>query len=314
MGLHPDAAAFFQSLAESGRPHIWEVSPEATRQGSAAIAELIGAGPEVEDVSDLQIRVGDGASIAGRRYHPAGATGAIVWLHGGGWVIDGIEVSDAMCRILADTSRATVISVDYRVAPEFPFPVPVNDCWDALLWVAERETGPLVIGGDSAGGNMAAVCAMRARDRGGPQLAAQVLVYPVVDTDTTTPSYLTHGADETLMLGAREMKWFIGHYLPNVADRVHPDAAPLRASDLSRLAPAIVVIAEYDPLRDEGTSYVDALTAAGVEVSVHRYDDQPHGFFSFVNAFMTGNRAVERVGAQLRQIIGAARAADAAVG
>jgi len=147
------------------------------------------------------------------------------------------------------------------------------------------------------------VCALRARDRGGPALAAQVLVYPVVDTDTSTTSYLTHGADETLMLGAREMEWFIGHYLPNAADRVHPEAAPLRASDLSRLPPAIVVIAEYDPLRDEGVSYAEALAAAGVEVSAHRYDDQPHGFFSFVNAFQTGNRAVERVGTELRAMI-----------
>ncbi len=303
MGLHPDAAAFFQSLADSGRPHIWEVSPDETRQGSAAIAELIGAGPDVEDVSELRIPLSDGAAIAGRRYRPAGAAGTIVWLHGGGWVIDGIEVSDAMCRILAEASGATVVSVDYRVAPEHPFPVPVDDCWDALAWVAEREASPLVVGGDSAGGNMAAVCALRARDRGGPALAAQVLVYPVVDTDTTTPSYLTHGADQTLMLGAREMQWFIDQYLPNAADRLHPDAAPLRAADLSRLPPAIVVIAEYDPLRDEGTSYAQALAAAGVEVSVHRYEDQPHGFFSFVNAFQTGNRAVERVGGELREIV-----------
>ncbi|HEX4034514.1 MAG TPA: alpha/beta hydrolase [Solirubrobacteraceae bacterium] len=311
MGLHPDAVAFYRSLAESGRPHIWEVSPQETRQGSAAIAELIGAGPDVEDVAELEIEVGDGTRIAARRYRPSGALGTLVWLHGGGWVIDGIAVSDAMCRILADTARATVISVDYRVAPEHPFPVPVDDCWDALLWAAEREQGPLVIGGDSAGGNMAAVCALRARDRGGPTLAAQVLVYPVVDTDTSTTSYLTHGADETLMLGRREMEWFIGHYLPDLADRAHPDAAPLRAGDLSRLPPAIVVIAEYDPLRDEGVSYAEALSAAGVEVSVHRYDDQPHGFFSFVNAFQTGNRAVERVGAQLREIIAAQPAPDA---
>ena len=311
MALHPDAVAFNRSLAESGRPHIWEVSPQETRQGSAAIAALIGSGPDVEDVAELAIEVGDGAVIAGRRYRPAGASGTIVWLHGGGWVIDGIAVSDAMCRILADTSRATVISVDYRVAPEHPFPVPLDDCWDSLLWAVEREEGPFVIGGDSAGGNMAAVCALRARDRGGPELAAQVLVYPVVDTDTSTTSYLTHGADQTLMLGAREMEWFIGHYLPNAADRVHPDAAPLRASDLTRLPPAIVVIAEYDPLRDEGVSYAEALSAAGVEVSAHRYDDQPHGFFSFVNAFQAGNRAVERVGAQLREIIAAQPAPDA---
>ena len=165
---------------------------------------------------------------------------------------------------------ASVVSVDYRVAPEHPFPVPLDDCWDALRWVAAGLTGeqwPLLVGGDSAGGNMAAVCARRARDAGGPPLLAQILVYPVTDHDMTTPSYLEHGANEELLLEGNSMRWFWDNYAPDESSREHPDASPLRAQDLSGLAPAIVVIAEYDPLRDEGLAYAQRLRDAGVEVS-----------------------------------------------
>jgi acetyl esterase len=162
-----------------------------------------------------------------------------------------------------------------------------------------------MVAGDSAGGNMAAVCALRARDRGGPALAGQILVYPVVDHDPTTPSYLEHGANEMLLLESKGMRWFWDQYVPDAATRDDPDASPLRAAEVSGLAPAIVVIAEYDPLRDEGLAYAERLRAAGVPVTVHRYDDMPHAFFTFVNLFKTGNRAVERVGAEARQMLDA---------
>jgi acetyl esterase len=211
-----------------------------------------------------------------------------------------------MCRILAQSAAASVVSVDYRVAPEHRFPVPLEDCWDALRWVSAGltdEQWPLLIGGDSAGGNMAAVCARRARDAGGPPLLAQILVYPVTDHDMSTPSYLEHGANEMLLLEANAMRWFWDTYAPDESSREHPDASPLRAQDLSGLAPAIVVIAEYDPLRDEGLAYAERLRDAGVEVSMHRYEDMPHVFFSFVNIFQTGNEAVARVGAEVRDLI-----------
>jgi acetyl esterase len=308
MPLHPEAQAFFEQLHEGGGPPLWQLDPVAARQVAGGFTELIGPGPEVEEVTELRIPV-SGAEIAGRRYRPAGARGTIVWLHGGGWVLDGIDSGDAMCRILAQSAAATVVSVDYRVAPEHPFPVPLDDCWEALRWVAAGLAGdswPLVIGGDSAGGNMSAVLARRARDAGGPPLAAQILVYPVTDHDMTTPSYLEHGANESLLLDAASMRWFWEHYAPDRSDRDDPDASPLRAQDLSGLAPAIVVIAEYDPLRDEGLAYAERLREADVAVSMHRYDDMPHAFFSFVNLFQTGNEAVARVGAEVREMIAAA--------
>jgi len=308
MPLHPEAQAFLQHAHDAGGPPLWQLDPVAAREVAGGFTELIGAGPAVEEVSELRIPV-SGAEIAGRRYRPAGAKGTIVWLHGGGWVLDGIDSSDAMCRILARSAAATVVSVDYRVAPEHPFPVPLDDCWEALRWVAaglEADGRPLVVGGDSAGGNMSAVLARRARDAGGPPLAAQILVYPVTDHDPTTPSYLEHGANELLLLEGNAMRWFWDNYAPDPSSRDDPDASPLRAADLGGLAPAIVVIAEYDPLRDEGIAYAERLREAGVEVSVHRYDDMPHVFFSFVNLFRTGNEAVARVGAEVREIIGAA--------
>jgi acetyl esterase len=306
MPLDPQALAFFQAGREQGLPRLDEMTPEEARAGAQELVALIGPGPEIEHVEDITIPV-DGAEIDARRYRPAGAHGTIVWLHGGGWVLGEIAVSDAMCRILAEHSGASVLSIGYRLAPEHPFPVPLDDCFAALAWAAEHEQGPLVVGGDSAGGNLAAVCALRARDRGGPQLAAQLLIYPATDTDLATPSYVQHGSDELpLLLGTREMAWFYRHYLPNDEDWQNPEAAPLHASDLSGLPPAIVVVAEYDPLRDDSTRYAERLAQAGVEVTILTYDDQPHGFFSFVNAFPAGNKAVGAVGAAVRELIAGA--------
>ena len=303
MPLDPQALEFFQAGRAAGLPRLDEMTPQEARAGSPQLIEAIGPGPAVDHVEDVSIPVA-GAEIPARRYRPAGAHGTIVWLHGGGWVLGEIDVSDAMCRILADSAQATVLSVGYRLAPEHPFPVPLEDCFDALRWAAENEPGPLIVGGDSAGGNLAAVCAIRARERGGPALAAQLLIYPATDTDLDTPSYAEHGADELpLLLGRREMAWFYRHYLPNEADWSNPEAAPLRTEDLSGLPPAVVVVAEYDPLRDDSTRYAERLALAGVEVTVLTYDDQPHGFFSFVNAFPTGNKAVAAVGAASRDLL-----------
>ena len=265
---------------------------------------MIGNGPAVAHVEELQVPVRD-AVIAGRRYSPDGARGTIVWLHGGGWVFDGLDGGDAMCRILATSARADVVAVDYRVAPEHPFPVPLEDCWDALSWVAAQDAGPLLIGGDSAGGNMSAVCALRARDAGAPALAAQILVYPVTDHDMTTRSYVEHG-DSGLLLGAREMQWFFDHYVPDPARREDPEVSPLRAASLRGVPPAIVVAAGYDPLHDEVLAYAQRLQDEGVPVTLHRYPDDAHAFFSFVNIMTSGNEAVARVGAEVREIIAVA--------
>ena len=269
--------------------------------------EFVGAGPDVAVVEDIRIPVSDGSEIGARRYAPADPAGVVMWIHGGGWVICDLDTHDAMCRLLAVESGCEVISVDYRLAPEHPFPTPLEDCWDALQWVAEQAGDrPLVLGGDSAGGNLAAVCAVRARDRGGPQLALQVLVYPAVChdlDDRAQPCCMRTGPDTFLTV--EEMEYFWAHYAGGVADDMIPELAPLRAEDHSGLAPAIIVTAEYDPLRDDGFAYAKTLESAGVPVSHHHYDDVFHAFFTLVNLIERGNEAVAVVGSEIREAVGA---------
>jgi acetyl esterase len=199
-----------------------------------------------------------------------------------------------------------VISVDYRLAPEHRFPAAADDAYESFVWVAENLAGgrPVVVAGDSAGANLATVTALRARDEGGPEIALQVLVYPVVDHDFTTASYEQY-ADAGLILNRAEMVWFWDHYAPDATQRSHPHASPLRADDHSGLPPAYVLIAEYDPLRDEGIAYAAALEAAGVPVTVRRFDDQIHAFFGFVNIMESADEAVSDVGAWVRAGVGA---------
>jgi acetyl esterase len=186
---------------------------------------------------------------------------------------------------MAARLRCAVVNVDYRLAPEHRFPTAVDDSYAALEWAAgnmERIAGkgktvPLLVGGDSAGGNLAAVVARRARDRSGPKIALQILVYPATDTDLERATYLA--ADNQLFLTRAAMHWFWDHYAPSAADREHPDAAPLKAKDLSGLPPALVLLAEHDVLREEGERYAEALIRAGVPVTCRHVPGQMHGFF-----------------------------------
>jgi acetyl esterase len=299
MALDREVQMFLAAAAEAGQPPLHTLTPAEARKQSSQIRELIGDGPEVDVVTELTIPV-TGAEIAARLYEPAGADATIVWLHGGGWVIADLESHDAMCRLLANHSGCAVVSVDYRLAPEHPFPTPLDDCWEALQWVSrERGDAPLIVGGDSAGGNMAAVCAVRARDRGGPALALQVLIYPVTDLDLQTASYREFGGGD-YFLSSAEMAWFADHYVPDPARRADPEVSPLRTLNLAGVAPAIVLTAEYDPLRDEGLAYAARLREAGVPVTVHEYDGMIHAFFSFVSIFERGNEAVAEVAGDIR--------------
>ncbi len=298
-----------EQAEQSELPPLNELDPPAARAQAAAMNALIGDGPELPCVEELSIPASTG-TIAGRRYLPADATGTIVWFHGGGWVIGDLDSHDAMCRLLAQESGCEVIAVHYRRAPEHPFPAPLEDCWNALRWAAEQSGDrPLMLGGDSAGGNLAAVCALRARDRGGPSLALQVLVYPVTDSDLSTSSYGQYGAGSETYLTTDEMEWFWDQYVADLEVRTNPDASPLRADDHSGLPPAIVVTAEYDPLRDDGLAYAQALRSAGVTVTHHHYDDMIHSFFALVNVLERGNQAVRQVGEEIRAAV--ARAAPA---
>jgi acetyl esterase len=298
--LNPQLRAFLDEVAAAGLPKLNELTPAEGRQQARDGLELIGAGPDVSVVENFTIPTGAG-EMRGRRYEPARPAGTVLWIHGGGWVICDLDTHDAMCRMLALASGFRVIGIDYRRAPEDPFPAPLDDAWDALSWVAaHHDDGPLVLGGDSAGGNLAAVCTHRARDRAGPAIALQVLVYPVTDHDFATDSYRAHGSGRDTFLTTDEMIWFWNQYAPDKMARENPEMSPLRAASLSGLPPAIVVTAEYDPLRDEGLAYVERLREAGNEVIHHHYDDMVHAFFSFVNAIPRGNDAVAQVGREIR--------------
>jgi len=258
-------------MAASGAPPLYEQSVEEARELPGMISELVGPGPEVAEVRDLAIP-GPAGDIGARAYEPTAAPpGTIVYYHGGGWVFGGLDDFDAICRTLAVESGCRVVSVDYRVAPEHRFPAAADDAYAALVWVSENlaDSRPVVVAGDSAGGNLSAVVALRARDAGGPGIALQALVYPVCDHDYTTGSYEQY-ADAGLLLGRQEMAWFWDHYAPDEADWSNPYACPLRASSHAGLPPAYLVIAEYDPLRDEGLAYAAKLEAAGVPVSLVR--------------------------------------------
>jgi acetyl esterase/lipase len=302
--LHPQVQASIDA-ADPGRPKLYDLDPAAARAQVAGVAALIGPGPAVAVVRDVEIPAG-AATIPARVYEPHDSQGTIVWFHGGGWVIGGLDTHDAMCRTLAGAARCRVVNVAYRLAPEHPFPAPLEDAWTALSWAsAQYPSAPLVVGGDSAGGNLAAVCAIRSRDRGGPALALQVLVYPVTDHDLTTASYLERGAEDG-WLSRRSMQWYWDRYVPDPADRANPEASPLRTPDLSGLAAAVVVTAEYDPLRDEGRAYAQRLHDAGVPVTADHYADMAHPFFEFVDVFERSNEAIERVAQRIRAAVTAA--------
>jgi acetyl esterase len=228
--------------------------------------------------------------------------GVIVYLHGGGWVIGAVDECDALGRRMAQRTGAAVVLVDYRLAPEHRFPTAVEDSVAAVRWVDEHieqiagRRVPLVVAGDSAGGNLSAVVALRARAAGGPRIAAQVLVYPVTDAGFESATY--QDPANQLLLTRDGMIWFWNHYAPDPAVRTHPDASPLRAQDLAGLPPAIVVLAEHDVLRAEGEAYADRLRAAGVAVAQRCFPGQMHAFFTLLHLPASGD-ALEYVAQEL---------------
>jgi acetyl esterase len=198
-----------------------------------------------------------------------------------------------------------VLSVGYRLAPEHPFPAPLEDAWAALRWAADAlgDGGPLVVGGDSAGGALAAACALRARDEGGPTLAAQLLVYPVLDADLDRPSYL----GEVAGMGRAEMAWFWDHYVPDASARTDVRACPLRAEDVTGLPPTVLVVADLDPLRDEGLAYAAALADAGVPVRSHHLPGLVHGFLRFTARVDAAAAVLPLITAELRSLLAPTR-------
>jgi acetyl esterase len=300
MAIDESTGAFLAGLPE-GKP-ITEMTPTEARAMQAALSELYGPGPELAAVSDHHVEVADGERIDVRLMVPNGpVNGLVVYLHGGGWLMGGIDEIDTLARELATRSRVAMLLVEYRLAPEHPYPTAVEDAWAALCWASENvqqllgSRMPLIVAGDSAGGNLAAVLAQRAANDGLP-LALQVLVYPVLGADFETPSYVD--PENQLILTREAMEWFWDHYAaPDL--RSEPAASPGSARDLTALAPAVVVLAEHDILRHEGEQYAEALRRAGVAVHLEVFDGQMHLFFTLVNVLPASGQAIDYVAGRI---------------
>jgi len=281
MPLHPLAKAFIEQYLASGGQPVCFMSVEEARLSSGEMFAMAPPGPPVAKVEDMCIP-GPGDDIPIRVYTPEGVGPfpVLVYFHGGGWVVGDVEAQDADCRTMANGAGCIVVSVDYCLAPENKFPAPAEDAYAATRWVAENaarlggDGARIAVGGGSAGGNLAAVAALMARDRGGPPIACQVLTVPVTNRDFDTESYCENGED--YVLTRDEMIWFWDHYLNSDDEADHPYASPLRAPDLSGLPPAFVQTAEYDPLRDDGRAYADRLKAVGVPVKYRCYEGMIH--------------------------------------
>jgi len=304
MALDEATTLFLATMAESGTKPIEEMTPHEARALGKVLRDMYGPGPAVASTADHHISTPDGGRIGVRVLAVEASRGTIVYYHGGGWVMGTLDEFDTLCRHLATRTGCTVVMVDYRLAPEHRYPTAVEDAWAAFRWVADQRfgDGPLIIAGDSAGGNLAAVTAQRAKTEGGPQIALQVLVYPVTDCDLNNSSYADPA--NQLMVSRASMIWYWGHYSdPN--DRTNPDASPLRATDLSGLPPAVVVTAEHDPLLDEGEAYAQKLRAAGVAVESRRFNGQMHGFFTMVNILPGHQDGLDYVVEHIERVVAA---------
>jgi acetyl esterase/lipase len=310
--LDPDAAFVFKAFQEAGRPPYETLSPKEARE-----FYLLGRfvtnpePPELKSVEPLAIPSPAGP-IPARIYTPVNLrktndlAPCLVFFHGGGWVIGDLDTHDVACRKLADEGQLMVISVDYRLAPEHKFPAAVDDAITATKWIAgnARQLGVdasrLMVGGDSAGGNLAAVVAISARDGNGPKIAGQVLIYPATDFAMTHPS---HSEPETsVLLTHTVIKWFSNHYLKDAADGADWRASPARAKTLTGLPPAYVLTAGADPLRDEGNEYAQRLKEAGVAVTTRNFPGQFHGFFTMGKLLPQANIAASEIGVWLKAL------------
>jgi len=313
---HPEARQLLQQIESLGVLPLSQHGPQAARDLMKNFA-MRAEEPAVGDVTDRAVpgyeaRVGDERDeVPVRVYTPdgEGPFPVVTFFHGGGFVIMDLESHDAFCRHLVNESGCVVVSVDYRLAPEHPFPAAVEDAYAATEWVAENPAevdgnGRLAVMGDSAGGNLAAAVTLLSRARDGPDVDHQVLIYPVVDSREDRPSWEENS--EGYFLVVEDMKWFAGCYFGSDIHEPNPYAFPLVADSHADLPPATVVTAGFDPLRDEGIAYVEALEADGVPVTHHHYDDMIHGFITMLEPpadLSVAHRVVETLGADLRETL-----------
>jgi acetyl esterase len=316
--LDPDSAAVYKAFQEAGRPAYETLTPSEAREFYLQARTVTNPEPpELKSVAPLSIPSPSGA-IPARIYTPIklrqtnGLAPCLVFFHGGGGVSGDLDSHDVVCRKLAHEGELIVISVDYRLAPEHKFPAGIEDCLYGTRWAAthaaELGANPMriAVAGDSAGANMAAVTALRVRDEGGPTVCGQLLLYPVTDYHTPgTPSYEENA--EGYGLTRDTMQWFWAHYLSDDSEGRHPHASPLRAPDVSGLPPALVITAEYDPLRDEGEFYAERLKAARVPTALSRYLGVNHGFMFWVGVVAKAGAAMNEACEWLRGVFAGPR-------
>jgi len=300
--LDPRSQEFLALLRQQEGPPFETLPVDALRAAMDAMAATDSAGPDIARVQDIAATLSH-ASLSVRLYHPSPGTTlpVLIYFHGGGWISWNVQSHDPICRRLSAAGRFAVVSVEYRLAPEHPYPAAVDDAIGVCNWIVaqadELEVDPrnMGIAGDSAGGNLAAVVTQLARDRGGPPLRFQALVYPVTDATMSLPAYVEHADDGSLT--AAVMRRFIDSYVPNREQRSLPTVSPLFADSCANLPPALVIVAEYDPLRDDGLQYAKRLQGAGVPVRLEHFSESMHGFLSMGGVIgpESGVRAVESI-------------------
>ncbi|MZR30689.1 alpha/beta hydrolase [Sneathiella litorea] len=304
MALDNIIRKMIEDASASSRPGFSHGSPQDARNTLTAGRSVLGRGPEIREVRDLRIPTRSG-NIQARNYVPsAKPLGQLVYFHGGGWVLGGLDDFDHFARALAARSNVAVLMVDYRLAPEAPFPNAVEDCIDALSWVFERTTDlssmagtlPVLVGGDSAGGNLAIVANLETNF----EVTGQLLLYPVVDCNFETWSYIEYG--NGLPLTKRDMEWFFEHYAPR-DQWSDPRISPVHHNNLNRSPRSVVFAAEYDVLRDDSVNYVKSLEALGVNVVLHEIKGLPHGFVRLFNLVPACDAALDLIAVELKKLL-----------
>jgi acetyl esterase len=303
--LSPETEVLLERIRLARMPHFSDLAPQEARRLRAQMARMFAGAPFAGSVHDRSIELGD-RSLDARIYEPEECRdGTMVYLHGGGWVVGNLDSHDGLCRGLAEASGLRVLSVDYRLAPEHPHPAALEDAWEATQWASEEWTGPIVVGGDSAGGHLATIVA--ARSRGGEvAISAQLLIYPVTDLSSLdTESYREFA--EGYLLEAEDMRWFRTHYLPDGIDVFDPDVSPLHRSDLSGMPPAVFVTAECDVLVDEAQAYAERLRQAGNRVDYRCYEGVVHGFMALPGSMPQATSAIREAAAALVEVLESGR-------
>ncbi|MFD6058977.1 alpha/beta hydrolase [Rhodococcus wratislaviensis] len=305
MTLHRQAQELLDSFASAtGDDPQPERSVEEMRALSGGFRQMQGDAAVIGSTRVEKIPV-SGGFVEATVYEPVGdAKGLVVYFHGGGFVLGAPRDFEVLYHALVAQSQVRLVAIDYRLAPEHPFPTGVDDSYAGLLWSAEHLANglPIIVAGDSSGGTFAAVAARRARDHDGPALAAQVLVYPVTDHDFSRTSYDEHG-DSGLLVGKSDMEWYWAQYASDPAVRDGEDASPLRAASFEGLPPAFVLVDEYDPVRDEAKAFADRLIDAKVPTVVDYVADQMHGYFTMANMMASADESIARVAAYIRSVV-----------